>query len=313
MPNPYDVLGVARDADQDTIRKAYRKLARRYHPDVNKSPGAEQKFKEINAAYDVVGDPDKRKLYDEFGDVAAKPGFDPAQARAWQRAGARGFPGGFPGGGFPGGGFGFEAEGADVEDLLGDLFGAGTRGGPRPRRGRDQHATLEIDPMLAITGGDTMLRIQRPDGAVESLKVRIPAGARDGGRLRLKGQGLPPPGGGPCGDLHLRLRVPEHPILRRDGDDLEMDVPITIGEAIRGGAITVPTPTGEIKVNVPPGAANGRRLRIKGRGVQRPEAPGDLYLVLRPTVPDVQDAEVVAAAERIDRAYTADVRAGLKL
>jgi DnaJ-class molecular chaperone len=302
MRNPYDVLGVSKDADQDAIRKAYKTLARQYHPDLNKAAGAEERFKEINSAYDSIGDPDKRKLFDEFGDASTKSGFDPDRARAWSRGG--------PGGGFPGGpDFDFGGD-FDPSDIFGSMFGGG-RAGSRKRRGRDQQTTVKIDPMLAIRGGDYEFVIGRPDGSTEPLKVRIPAGVSDGGTLKLKGQGLPPPGGGPCGDLLVRLQIPEHPVLRRIDDDLEMDVPITVLEAMRGSAITVPTPTGDVRVTVPPESNNGTRLRIKGRGIQK-RVPGDLYLVLRPTLPKSSEI-ALKAAEAIDEAYAGDIRAALAL
>ncbi|MCB9696104.1 MAG: DnaJ domain-containing protein [Alphaproteobacteria bacterium] len=301
MRDPYAVLGVDRRADTDTIRKRYRKLAKEYHPDLNKDPKAEERFKEINAAYDIVGDEDKRKAWDEFGEASTRPGFNAEQARAWRSTG-----GGF---GFGGGGPG--AGGVDVEDLLGSLFGGG--GGGRGRRGQDQQVEIRVDFMTTVLGGERQVSLRRPDGTTEPVRVPIPAGARDGGKVRLKGQGLPPRGGGPCGDLIVILDVPDHPLLRREGDDLEMDVPITVLEALQGAAVTVPTPTGDVKVTVPAGARSGARLRIKGRGVQKRGTPGDLYLVLRPTVPPSTDPEVIAAAERMEAAYTEDIRGALKL
>lgn len=312
MTNPYDVLGVAKNADADVIRKAYKALAKKFHPDLNKEKGAEAKFKEINAAYDVLGDDEKRKLYDEFGEVSTRPGFNAEQARNFARGrgfpGGGGFGGGFPGG-FPGGG---DADfGGSMDDILSSLFGDGAfSGGRSQRRGRDQQAQLAIDPMLAITGGETQILLTRPNGSTETLRVRVPAGVKDGGVLRLSGQGLPPPGGGPCGDLHIKLTVPEHPILRRVDDDLEMEVPVTVLEAMQGAAITVPTPTGDVKVNVPAGVSPGQRLRLRGRGIQK-AAPGDLYLVLRVAVPAARDPEVLAAAQRLESAYLGNVRAGL--
>lgn len=305
MTDPYKVLGVDRGADSATIRKAYKKLARQWHPDVNKAPGAEDRFKEINAAYDVVGDDDKRKLYDEFGEASLRPGFDANQARAWKQAGgARGF-GGFDFGG--GGGMG----GADIDDLLGSLFGSGGFSGGRPMRGSDQQTEITVPFMTTVLGGEEHISIRRPDGQVETLRVPIPAGAQDGGRVRLRGQGLPPRGGGPCGDLLVILKVRPHPVLTRVDDDLELEVPLTVKEALVGGSITVPTPTGDVKVTVPPRVKSGTRLRLKGRGIQK-KPPGHLYLVLRPTVPDSDDPEVLEAAERLELAY-GDVRAGLEL
>lgn len=297
MQDPYTVLGVPRSADADTIRKAYRKLAKEWHPDVNDDPRAESRLKEINGAYDVLGDEDKRKLWDEFGEQSTRPGFDANLARGFRGRGA--------------GGGGFEGGPVDVEDLLGSLFGSGgfERG---PRRGADQQLELPVDFMTAVLGGERVVTLRRSDGGSETVRIPIPAGARNGGRVRLKGHGLPPRGGGPCGDLLVNLAVAEHPVLRREEDDLVLEVPITILEAVQGGTITVPTPTGDVKVTVPAGVQSGTRMRLKGRGVQK-KTPGDLYLVLRPQVPQSSDPEVLAAAERMDRAYVDPVRKGLKL
>jgi len=299
MADFYQQLGVKRTDDAETIRKAYKKLARKYHPDVSKQPNAEERFKQINSAYDVLGDEKKRKLYDEFGEVSLRPGFDPRQARS------------FGGGGSPfgGGGFNFQG-GVDMEDLLGSMFGGG--GPRRPRKGADQKTEIQVDFMTTVLGGEQEIQIRRPDGRLESMVVPIPAGAKDGGRVRLKGQGLPPRGGGPCGDLLVHLKVAPHPVLVRREDDLEMDVPITILEALTGATVTVPTPTGDVKVTVPPGAKNGARLRIKSRGIQK-KKPGHLYLILRPVVPPSEDPEVLAAAEQLEKAYTEPVRSALRL
>ncbi len=297
MRDPYDVLGVPRTADGDTIRKAYKKLARTWHPDISKRANAEERFKEVNAAYDVLGDEDKRKHWDEFGEASTRPGFDAQKARAWGAGGVGGFGGG----------------GVDVEDLLGSIFGGGA--GPRARRGADQAIRLEVDFLTTVTGGERKVSIRRPDGTLETLTVRIPAGSRDGVKLRLRGQGLPPRGGGPCGDLLVRLHVPPHAVLRRGEreDDLEMDVPLTVREALQGASITVPTPTGDIRLTVPPGVVSSRRMRVKGRGVQRRGRPGDLFLMLRPVLPDLEAPHVVQAAVAMDDAYTGPVRRGLKL
>ncbi|HHO54666.1 MAG TPA: hypothetical protein ENK18_28265 [Deltaproteobacteria bacterium] len=295
MRDPYSVLGVDRRADADTIRKAYRKLARQWHPDINREPGAEERFKEINAAYEILGDVEKRRMWDRFGEASTRPGFDASRTRSWQGAGQ---------------GPGFSGE-VDFEDLLGSFFGGGFERGPR--RGSDQQLELTIDLLTTVRGGERSITIRRPDGRRETLNVPIPAGASDGGKVRLKGQGLPPRGGGPCGDLIVRLRVTEHPLLKRIDDDLELEVPITVLEAIRGGTITVPTPTGDIRLTLPAGVRSGTRMRVRGRGVQRRGAAGDLYVVIRPTVPASTDPEVLTAAERIELAYTTDPRADLKL
>lgn len=302
MNDPYRVLGVDRGADSDAIRKQFKKLARQFHPDVNKAPDAEDRFKEINTAYGILGDEDKRKAWDEFGEVSTRPGFDAEKARQYRQSG---------GNPFGRGGVEFEFGGGDMDDLLSSLFAGGGVGG-RMRRGQDVRAAMTVDFMTSILGGERELTVPRPNGSSDRIKVRIPPGVRDGGKLKIAGQGLPPRGGGPCGDLHLELSVPEHPNLRRVGDDLEMDLPLTVLEAMAGASITVPTPTGDVKVTVPAGSKVGQRLRLKGRGVQK-SVPGHLVLVLQPTPPVSEDPEVLEAARKLEAAYTEDVRAGLTL
>jgi DnaJ-class molecular chaperone len=282
MRDPYTVLGVDRDADQPTIRKAFKKLARRYHPDINQADSAEDRFKEVNGAYDVLGDEKKRKLYDQFGEASTRPGFDEQAAQAFGRGRGHGAPFDFNGG--------FE-----MDDLLGSIFGAG--GGQRQRRGADQSVQITVDFMTTVMGGETQISLRRGT-RTDSLRVPVPAGARDGGKVRLKGQGAPPPGGGQCGDLLVQLKVRPHPILTRSGDDLEIELPITLYEAITGAAITVPTPTGDVKLTIPPEAKNGARLRLKGRGIQR-KKPGHLYLILRPIVPITDDPDLLEAAKQM--------------
>lgn len=304
--NPYTVLGVSRTDDETTIKKAYKKLARKYHPDVTKEQDADRKFKEVNAAWDILKDPNKRKMYDTYGSADGP------------RRGGFGGQGGFSGrGGFSGGGFGGFGDdgGVNMEDLLSSMFGAGaTGGGPRRQaKGRDQRTTLNLDFMLAVTGGETTIVVPRGGGQRESIKVRIPAGVETGKSLRLRGKGLPPPQGGPTGDLHIELKVDRHPRLRRNGSNLEMDLPITIGEAVNGAAIVVPTPTGEVKVKIPAGAAAGAKLRLRGRGVQDKKRPGDLFLILRPTLPLIDTDEQQAAVDLLETAYTESIRADLKL
>ncbi len=298
MVDPYKVLGVSRSASQDEIKKAFKKLAKTYHPDLNKDSGAEEKFKEINSAYEILGDESKRKNFDRWGPASTRAGFDP-------KAAAGGFGGGFGGGGFGGGG-----GPVDMEDLLGSLFGGG--GGFRTSRGRDMHAKLAIDPMMSFVGGESTITVQRHDGTTDRLTVKIPAGARHRQSLRLQGKGYPPPGGGPCGDMLIELQIPEHSLYKRDDDDLELEVPITILEAMKGASIEVPTPTGGVKVTVPAGTSAGAKLRLRGKGVQRRGKPGDLFLVLRPQVPSSDDPEVLAAAEKLETAYGGDVRGGLR-
>lgn len=293
MIDPYRVLGVGRDADADTIKKAYKKLAKKYHPDVNKDPSADERFKEVNAAFDILKDPEKRRRYDTFGSADG--------------------PGPGAGAGFSGFHSNFEGDiPVDFDDLLSSMFGAGATG-RRGFRGADHQASLDLDPMISMTGGEKRVTITRPGGIEEELRVRIPAGVTDGGTLRLRGRGGPGRGDGPPGDLILKLQIPPHPILRRDGNNLEMDLPVTIGEAVRGATLSVPTPTGEVSVRIPPGSTDGKRLRLRGKGVQAKGRPGDLHLVLRIRLPTALDDAALDAVDRLERCYDEDVRADLRL
>jgi DnaJ-class molecular chaperone len=304
---PYKILGVKSDAAQDEIKKRYRALAREMHPDRGGDP---EKLKRVNAAYAMVGDPEKRKLFDEFGTDAFRPGFDADQARSYKQR----FGGGFSPYG-AGGSAGF-----DMEDIL-RMFGGGTgrRGNAGfgggfargPRRGGDLTATLSITLHETLHGSERSFQL----GSSGSVKVRIPRGARTGQRLRVPGKGQPGMDGGPAGDLYLEVHVGEHPLVRVDRDDLEMDLPLTFAESLNGGTLEVPTPTGAVKVRIPPCAAAGTRMRLKGRGLPaggRGTREGDLYLVLRPTPP--RSAEGLdGAIEALAAAYEdQDVRAELR-
>jgi DnaJ-class molecular chaperone len=300
----YEVLGVARDADADTLRKAYRKLARRHHPDVN--PGdkaAEDKFKEISEAYDVLSDATKRRNYDEFGEISLQGGFDAEQARRAREAFGQRFGGGGRGTYTSDEPFEF----GDLDDLLG-RFGFGGRGASGRAaglRGSDLEATLELDFLEAAKGGEKRLTLQLPDESgrpqTQTLTVRIPPGVGDGGRIRLRGKGGPGLGGGPAGDLWATVRVRPHPIFRRDGRDVTVDVPVTIVEAIRGAKIEVPTLDGRATVTVPPGTDSGRKLRLRGKGIPDPSggSPGDLYVVIQIRVPKQLDPEALAKLDAL--------------
>jgi len=320
----YQILGVGRGASQAEIKKSYRKLAHQYHPDVN--PGdarAEERFKQISAAFDVLSDPQKRALYDEFGEDAIKIGFDPEKARAYrqwrdqaQRSGGpfAGFDfGDAPGG--PGGGF-------DFGDMFADFFGGRRgRGGGRGfggfgQRGGDVESEMALDLRDAVLGGEHELTLNKA-GGTSRLKVRIPVGVEDGQKIRLAGQGLPGSGGAPSGDLYLRVRVRPHPVLRREGRDLPLELPITVAEAMLGARIEVPTFTGQVKLTLPPGSQGGQSLRLRGKGVPAHggEAAGDLYVHLSVQVPtlDGRRDEAERAAAALEGLYVGDVRAGLKL
>ncbi len=305
----YEILGVARDADRDTIRKAYRKLARSHHPDLN--PGdaaAEERFKQISRAWDVLGDDERRRNYDEFGDVSLESGFDAEKAREARDAfGARFGTGG--GGAFRAEEFEF----GDIDDVLGRFFGGGARGGGRGirLRGPDVEATLELDFLEAVRGGEKRLTLARPGGGPpETITVRIPPGVDAGGRLRIPGKGGPGVGGGPNGDLQVTLRVRPHPVFRRDGRHLEFDLPLTVREAIAGAKVEVPTLDGRATLTIPPGTDSGTRLRLRGKGVPDPRggAAGDLLARVQIRVPRDVDAEALRALEGLGRFEDADLR-----
>jgi molecular chaperone DnaJ len=384
----YEILGVSRKASPDEIKKAYRKLARKYHPDVN--PGdkqAEDKFKEATAAFEVLSDPKKRELYDELGADAAKIGFDPEKARAYrqwraaQRSGGAG-PSDF-------GGFEFD-EDFDLGDILGSIFGGGRAGrGRRDRAGASaspmptvgEDLTLEVDVSLreAVLGGERTISFQRPGrcdrcsgtgvlpgsgrgktcptcggsgrsrvargpisfsgscptcggsgrianacpkcggtGAVSEqarITVRIPAGVTDGSRIRLAGQGAAGTHGGPPGDLYLIPRIAPHPRVRREGNDLHMSLPVTVGEALEGAEVRCPTFDGPVTLKIPAGSQSGRKLRLRGLGVPKLKGGGrgDLYVELEIVLPANPGEAARRAVAELERAYQQDVRQGMEL
>jgi DnaJ-class molecular chaperone len=306
MKDLYESLGVPRSASQADIKKAYREATRKYHPDRN--PGdqkAEDRFKEVSTAYEVLGDASKRELYDEFGEVSLTQGFDPARARAYKnaqqrfggapRGGAGGFTGGFPGGGTFFHDFG-EAQETSFDDLLSRLFGGGrvrTDAGFRQatRRGVDITGDISISIMDALHGVTVPLRIEGHDGESRTLDVKVPEGITDGGKLRLRGQGGP---GNPPGDVLLTVRIQPHARLAREGRDLRMKVPVSAYEAYRGGPIDVPTPWGTVSLKLPAGSQNGQTLRLRGRGVRQSGKPaGDLLVTLDVRLPPAGDERLL--------------------
>jgi len=299
----YAVLGVEKGASQGEIRKSYRALAKKLHPDVN--PAGEEQFKEVSAAYAVLSDKDKRALYDEFGDLALQANFDREQIERLRR---------FGGGGQP---FDFNswsssfAAGGGLEELLGSLFG-GRFGGGRagPRRGRDVEAELKIDLPLSVKGGTTTLRLLQ--AGRDTVEVKVPAGVREGQALRLAGLGQPGANGGPAGDLLIRLKILSHPHYRREGDDLHVEVPVTMGEAIRGGKVSFEGPTGEVGLKIPPGTQSGQTFRLRGLGARK---GGNLYARILVTAPpadttreEARQKELEELAETLDGFYPDDLR-----
>jgi DnaJ-class molecular chaperone len=322
--NPYEVLGVARGADEDTIRKAYRKLARKHHPDVN--PGdkaAEERFKAISEAYAILSNEEKRRAYDEFGDVSLESGFDAEAARRAREAFGQRFGGARAGGG--GGSGGEEFAFGDLDDLLGDLFsrrgwagGArGGRGGRGGLRGPDMEAEVELDLREAARGGEHRFTITRTtaDGATrtEALTVRIPPGVADGGRIRIPGKGGEGIGGAPAGDLHATIRIRPDPVFRLEGRDLHLELPITVREAVLGAKVEVPTLEGRATLQVPPGTDSGKRLRLRGKGMPNPAGgpPGDLYAVIQIRVPRGLSDDAQSKLEALAKFDPPDPRKGL--
>jgi DnaJ-class molecular chaperone len=318
----YEVLGVARDATPEAIKKAYRALARKHHPDVN--PGdkkAEQKFKEAQQAYDVLSDPEKRSLYDRYGTAAFE-----GMAAAGPRSGASEWTArqAGPGGGFENidfsqffgtAGVHEEAEGGGIfEELLGRVRGG--RGGRRhagPKPGRSMEAQLAIPFMTAVRGGETTIELQREGGRRESLVVKIPHGIESGAKLRLRGQGEPGEQGAPAGDLTIQVTVEPHPYFTRDGQNLSVEVPVTVAEAVLGAKVDVPAISGTKSLTIPPGSSSGVKLRLRGQGIpasgSKPE--GDLFVVLKVVVPKNADDASKQLIREFDQRNPMSPRAGL--
>jgi len=289
----YEILGVPRSASQDEIQRAYRKLARTYHPDVNSDPAAEDRFKEASEAYDVLSDPHTRRRYDAFGpDFRQVPeGVDPETWRRSRVGAGAGQARGAGGGGF-GSGLGSDLGGIDIEDLLGGIFGGRAAPGWGPIPGADQEAELELTVEEAYRGGHRPITLEGGGGR-RSFDVKIPAGVTEGQRIRLTGQGGRGSDGAPNGDLYFVVRITPDPRYRVDGRDLYVDLPLTPWEAALGTSVAVPTPGGEAKVKVPPGTSSGKRLRLRNRGLPHPRGRhGHLYAEVRIVVPGkLTDAE----------------------
>ena len=376
----YKILGIKKDASQGNIKKAYRKLARKWHPDIN--PGnkeAETKFKEISSAYDCLGNDEKRKLYDEFGEESLQSGFDAEKAREYKKWGAYQQQDAYAGAG-AGQGFGRYAS---YEDIFGDLFGAGRGQGRGFRssassKGRDIEHEMSIDFVSALKGFQTEFSMQGikacevckgsgtdPNSVLttcqtcggsgrlnvakgpiqftkscpqchghgqigktcpqcggsgqvmgtERIKVTIPQGVKEGSKVRVAGKGEPGLNGGQAGDLYLIIHIKSHPFLKREGDNVLMEVPVTVGEAMAGGTITVPTIDGSVKVKVPPKSQSGQTLRLKGKGAVnlKTKQKGDLMVKLEVKVPKTDNKEILEAAEKMGKFYQGDLRKDIRL
>jgi curved DNA-binding protein len=307
----YRILGVERTATQDEIKRAYRKLARKYHPDVSKEPDAEERFKEVNEANEVLKDPEKRAAYDQLG----------AQWKAGQEF--RPPPGWDEGFEFRGGGY-TDTSAEQFSDFFDALFGgarAHPGGGFRTSfhmQGEDRHARVLIDLEDSYRGTTRTITLRVPEVTTEgrvttreqSLNVRIPKGIRGGQQIRLAGQGGQGVGGGAAGDLYLEVELRPHPLYRVDGADVYLDLPVAPWEAALGATIEAPTPTGAVDLKIPPDSQTGRKLRLKGRGLPGKE-PGDFYVVLKLTLPSARSDEAKVLYREMKSKLGFDPRAGL--
>jgi DnaJ-class molecular chaperone len=280
----YAVLGVKRSATNDEIRRAYRKLAKDLHPDQNKGDAkAEEKFKRVSAAFAILGSPEKRKRYDA-GEIDAMGNERVNPFYRDYPAGDGGFRSGHDGGFQPGAG--------DYSDIFGDLFGrrGAGGGGPFTMRGMDYRYNLEISFLEAVNG--VKKRVQFPDN--ETLDITVPAGVESGQTLRLKNKGGPGAGRGEPGDALIELKIAEHPVFAREGDNILLELPISLGEAVLGGRVEVPTIDGRVTVSVPKGASTGQVLRLRGKGIKnsRTGALGDQLITLKVVLPAVIDGEI---------------------
>jgi molecular chaperone DnaJ len=344
----YEVLGVPKKATAAEIKKAYKRLARKFHPDLNPGDkGAEAKFKEISHAADVLGDKEKRKLYDRFGEAAFSAGFDPERA-AWsereaEAAAGAGRRSGRGAGSQPGQGIPFDfdffssgGEGRGIEDLFESLRGQAGRVRTGPGESIDAEATLGFADAVRGTTVSFPVRRRHPCGEcggsgqrsrascpacrgagevieTERVKVKIPAGISNGAKVRVPGKGHVSVSGGSPGDLFVVVHVKEHPYFQRQGDDILTEVPVTVREAYLGAEIEIPTIEGPVRAKIPPGTSGGQRFRLRGRGVRNvsTKAPGDHFYRVNIVVPKVQTDAGRAAVERLEQLYGESIRGNL--
>lgn len=315
----YKILGVKRNASSQDIQKAYRDLARKYHPDMNPDDrSAKEKFQKVQHAYDILGNPEKREMYDRYGSSFETMGGGPGGGRRTYSAG--------PGGGFEqidleqlfGGGGPGGFEGAPFAELFRQFAGgagSGRRaGGARPAAGgRNVEHETTIPFQTAVTGGEVRVNVQRGNGKRETISVKIPPGITDGKKVRVRGQGEPAAAPGKPGDLLITVRVAGHANFQRRGNNLEVRVPVTLAEAALGAKIDVPSPRGTIALTVPPGTSSGKRLRAKGQGVLPKDGPaGDLIAVIEIVLPDSLEPADLDLVRELDRRHPLQPRSDLR-
>ena len=306
----YKIIGIGHDATQDEIKRAYRKLARKYHPDVSKEPDAEQKFKQLGEAYEVLKDPEKRAAYDQLG-ANWKAGQEFRPPPDWDA----GFE--FRGGGYT------EGDASAYSDFFESLFGQGFKRSYTEQtgfhaRGEDHHAKVLIDLEDAYSGATRSITLRVPEldpqghlhNRERTLKVRIPKGIKQGQQIRLAGQGGPGMGKGGAGDLYLEIEFRAHPLFRVEGRDLYLDLPVAPWEAALGAQVKAPTPGGTVDLKVPAGSTSGRKLRLKGRGIPGKPA-GDIYAVLKIALPPADDEQARSFYRKMEQELAFSPRAGL--